>query len=242
MLWMLLFWMTTVGCKREAATIDKELTSSSTAPLVVEASLEEQLAAIEAGETFEVRLRQTPLQPEDCPRLLAVAGRLRVLEMNRSELSPQALGDLLLKLPELRQLVLWGEVDTASLEVIVAAVPRLKVLNLPEGVFDNAGLSLLAELRELELLRFQSPHVDDAGLTELSRLPELRFLHLIDVPITDAGLPAIAALERLRSFYLDGGACTEEGLSELIRQSPRLHFHWNQLHLRSDPQRTRHQH
>lgn len=204
-------------------------------------TFEERVDAIRRGETSQLRMTLRPLLQQEYEQLLKLESSLTVLEIDQSQLDREQLRALLQRGSSLTQLKLVGPIVDDDLLMISETVPQLRVLNIPDGQFRNAALRSLSEFPQLELLRFSSPHVDDAGLAHIQQIETLRFLHLIAVPITDAGLSTIADMPNLESFYLDAGQCTEDGLSQLIKQRPDLHFHWNQLHLPSDPQRHPHQ-
>lgn len=203
-------------------------------------SWNELLTHVRSGATKNLVYHSDPVTVQQSVELSGLGDGLEVLEIDQRNLSSAELAKLLESLPSLRQLKLTGPVDRDQLHVVIKSAGNLKVLNLPDGDFDDAALEALPSQHQLELLRFRSPNVSDAGLEAIASFPKLRFLHLIEVPITDAGLQTIAKIETLESFYLDGGACTEEGLSALIRQRSDLHFHWNQLHLDDDPHRHPH--
>ncbi len=200
----------------------------------------EQVQAVLSGETNEIRWTQQSVTGQQFQELLSVNEQLAVLEVDQSEVKNENLSLVLSKLPKLRQLALHGDVNNEQLQLIAENTTALTVLNLPHASIDDSGLGALTSIEKLELLRLHSSKVSDDGLAAIAECDSLRFLHLIDVPISDAGLQTIAAMEHLESFYLDGGNCTEEGLSELVRQRPRLHFHWNQLHLDDDPNKHAH--
>ena len=201
---------------------------------LAEPAWEEQVQQVRAGEATEVRLVARPVSPEQWQMLQEDCQSLEVLEVDSRRLAADDLQLLADRLPALQRLRLTGPVDDSQLQKIAAAA-GLKMLNLPEGVFTDAGMQHLAELKDLELLRFGSPHVSDDGLAVVSKLPSRSFLHLINVPLTDAGLEHLHPMSGLESFYLDGGRCTDEGLYALLRALPGLHFHRDQLHLADDP-------
>ena len=120
--------------------------------------------------------------------------------------------------------------------------PNLRILNLPQATFTDAGLAELKMLPKLELLRFGSPNVTDAGLGQVPAFPSLRFLHLIDTPITDAGLRELQGLTALESLYLDGTKVTDGGIERLLQQLPEVHLHIDQQHHDRDPRRNTHRH
>jgi hypothetical protein len=193
----------------------------------------EQVAAVRAGGSHEIRVMDSTITERDWDALREGCQQLEVLDIEHLDV-PESDLNVLAGLTQLRQLRLGFPVTDAGLARL-AEVSSLRILNLPRGEFTGTGLAELVRLPHLELLRFRSPRVTDSGLDEIARMPALKFLHLIDVPVTDAGLRALHGLTKLESFYLDGGRCTDEGLSELLRALPELHLHRDQLHLPDDP-------
>jgi hypothetical protein len=208
--------------------------SCTPGPLSAEAGWREQIAAVAAGQSAEIRY-PGPLDRADFAAIAAAGSNLESLWLEGDRLQADDLRELE-HLPNLRALRLSSEVSSRGLAEIAAAAPRLERLNLPHAAFDDAGMATLVEgLPLLIQLRFGSPRVSDEGVAELAALPALTYLHLIEVPLTDRGLAAIAEIESLESFYLDGGDVTDEGLARLIEERPDLHFHRDQQHLVSDP-------
>ncbi|MBX3436899.1 MAG: hypothetical protein KF861_05350 [Planctomycetaceae bacterium] len=218
-----------VGCRPEAASRPE---SSASANAVAEAAWEEQVRAVRDGQVTEIRTTK-PVTADQWRALEQGCEALTVLDVESLDATDELLS-LLGTLPQLERLRIGSPVGDEGLQAL-RNCRSLRMVNLPEGRFTDAGLMTLAALPEVELLRFHSPHVTDTGMEAIAHMPALRFLHLIDVPITDAGLIPLGKLTHLESFYLDGGNCTDEGLSELIRTLPKLHFHWDQLHLPGDP-------
>lgn len=198
----------------------------------------DQLQAVHSGSARRIAVRSQRITGAMLHELADGCEALEVLELDDVAAAPGDL-DVLSRLPRLRRLKLGGPVDDAG-AARIADVHELVTLNLPGGRFTNAGLERLAGLPRLELLRFHSPNVTDDGLRHIAEMPSLRFLHLIDVPVSDAGIAHLHAMTGLESFYLDGGACTEAGLRALLAALPRLHFHYNQLHLPDDPNADEH--
>lgn len=201
--------------------------------------LDAQLAAVRKDSSREIRFTSQAILAEHALQI-ARCTNIEVLEIDHSNLSNEQLTSLISSLPELHQLKLAGPVNGEQLQKIAADANNLRTLNLPNGEFSDDDLNVLAAHVTLEFLRFHSQNVGDTGLHAIAQIPNLRFLHVIDVPISDAGLVHLYDLERLESFYLDGSDCTEDGLSKLIQKRPDLHFHWNQLHLKSDPKAHKH--
>lgn len=197
-------------------------------------TLDQKIEAIRTHDSNELRHTSSSITIEQAQELCQTNDELKVLEIDHSELSNEELAATLKSLPKLIQLKLSGDVDNEQLAMIIENMVGLTTLNLPNGSFDDDGLNQLPKHETLEFFRFHSPLVTDTSMSTIAAIPRLRFLHLINVPISDEGLKPLYDLKDLESFYLDGSNCTEDGLSELIKQRPDLHFHWNQLHLGDD--------
>ncbi|MCA9080510.1 MAG: hypothetical protein KDA58_08120 [Planctomycetaceae bacterium] len=221
-----------VGCGRDEP-------ATPTAPLPTELTWARQLDDVRGGIRARIELQQTEVSAAEFRELAHDCATLEELLLDNVLLDETDLAIVLAHLPHLRQLKLGGPLTSAD-AISIAQVTTLQFLNVPHTNWTDDDLAHLAKLPHLKLLRLSSPRLTDAGLQALSTFPELRYLHLLQVPITDAALPAIAECEQLQSFYLDGGHCTDAGLSQLIERRPQLHFHWNDLHLDSDPQRHPH--
>ncbi len=194
---------------------------------------DEQIAAVRSGASKKILLK-SPVTSEMFLELATGCEHLVRLEANVLQIEGSVLKQILSQLPDLQQLVLTGTIGN-DVFTAAATLSKLKILNLPEASFDDAGLTVIKDHPSLELLRIETPNVTDAGLQEIAQISNLRYLHLIRVPITDAGLKHLYSLKKLESFYLDRGECTEAGLSGMIKALPKLHFHWDQLHLHDDP-------
>jgi hypothetical protein len=206
-------------------------------PAIVEATLDEQIAAVGRGAGATIQIGTAPVSRQELLRLSRLA-TLQVLLLDHRD---NAIGDddcrVLAGLKGLIHLrIRGGTIGDAGLAEL-ARLPQLKILNLPHSQATNDGLSALAAMPRLSQLRLGSPQLSDAGMKELARFPALRQLHLIDAPITDAGLETISRLPRLQSLYLDGSRVTDSGLTELFRTRPHLHVHINQQHHDRDPQK-----
>lgn len=205
-----------------------------------EASLEEQIAAVERGDSTRIEIAQTPLGDADAAALgKVVALKELLVDHSDSRFSLEGIASLA-GLPNLEHLRIRGRgIDNARLAEL-SGCRSLRILNVPQGSFDDDGLAALAKLPELVQLRFGSPAVTDRGMQTLASFPALLRLHLIDVPITDAGLAELAKIERLQSLYIDGSQITDSGWEELFRQRPKLHVHVNQQHHDRDPHKHAH--
>jgi hypothetical protein len=205
-----------------------------------EASLAEQIAAVERGESTRIEIAETVLGDTDAA-VIGKAVDLKELLVDHPESRFSVAGIAsLAALPDLEHLRIRGPgIDNACLAEL-AHCENLRILNVPQGSFDDDGLAALAELPELVQLRFGSSAVTDRGMQMLDGFPALVRLHLIDVPITDAGLMELAKIEQLQSLYIDGGNITDAGWDELFRLRPKLHVHVNQQHHDRDPHKHPH--
>ena len=200
-----------------------------------QSELRKQILQVQEGRSHEIILRDTQVVDADLTELFSLT-TLQALELYQTNISSQALRGIS-QLQQLRRLRLEGAaVDDFGVSVI-CKVRSLEVLNLPDADFTDAALVELANMPRLKLLRFGSPRVTDQGMAAVASMPDLRFLHLLDVPITDQGLVPLQGMQQLESFYLDGGRTTQEGLARLLKALPNLHFHRDQVHLGSDPNR-----
>lgn len=199
-----------------------------------EPDLQDQVSAVENGETTRIQLEATPVSASDLPWSLGVDPLTELLlDHPDSEIHG---GWFKVRLPNLTHLRYRGTgMDDVALGIIVQGSPKLRILNIPRSDFTDSGLAQLKQLPDLVQLRFGSPRVTDAGMKILAELPTLKQLHLIDVPITDAGLAELAKIEQLESLYIDGGKISDEAWDKLFRERPKLHVHVNQEHHDRDP-------
>ncbi len=110
------------------------------------------------------------------------------------------------------------EVDGFTDEALVhiSKITTITDLNLGDAWVTNAGLPLIAKLKELKRLDLGwTKDVGDAGMPILAKLTKLEHLGLGGTKVTDAGLPALAALPALKELSLGGTAVTDKGLQAL---------------------------
>lgn len=203
----------------------------ATPPLPPEPAWEEQLAAVRAGTAARIKC-SAPVRREQFQQLGEGCEGLTALQLGKADIDDADLA-VLPGLVSLRHLVLEAPIGDAGMKFI-AACPSLEIVNLPQSQCSDEGLGALRSLPLLTLLRIGSPHLTDAGMEHLAEMPNLRFVHLIDVPITDQGLEPLKRVKLLESFYIDGGRCSDAGLSCLLKATPGLHLHVDQLHLAGD--------
>ena len=105
---------------------------------------------------------------------------------------PSEIPPFLARLRELDQLDVYER--TASNQTLeqVGRLPRLRLLMLVGGTFDDDGVKHLAGLVTLEELSLGSAKVTDAAVEYLARLKNLRKLHLGGTKVTAAGRQQLA--------------------------------------------------
>lgn len=110
------------------------------------------------------------------------------------------------------------EIDGFTDEALahVCEVGTITDLNLGDAWVTNAGIPMIAKLRELRRLDLGwTRDVGDVSLPVLAKLPKLEVLGLGGTKVTDAGLPALAAFPALKELSLPATAVTDQGLQAL---------------------------
>jgi Leucine-rich repeat (LRR) protein len=134
---------------------------------------------------------------------------------------------LVAKLPALRVLADWGEVNGAkSLTLASTAIddqlayvrhlPSLELLSVWRcDQLTDAALPPLAKLKALRELNLGATNVGDEGLAVLEQLPQLERLVLANTPITDKALTHVGKLTKLKSLDLSSTTVTDAGMKDL---------------------------
>jgi hypothetical protein len=110
------------------------------------------------------------------------------------------------------------EIDGFSDEALtyISKMTTITELNLGDAGVTNAGMPLVAKLKELRKLDLGwTKDVGDASMPVLAKLPKLESLGIGGTKITDAGLPALAAFPALKELSLPATAVTDKGLQSL---------------------------
>jgi hypothetical protein len=110
------------------------------------------------------------------------------------------------------------EIDGFTDEALthISKMTTITELNLGDAGITNAGIPMIAKLKELRRLDLGwTKDVGDASIPLLARLPKLEILGLGGTKITDAGLPALAAFPALKELGLPATAVTDQGLQSL---------------------------
>jgi len=116
-----------------------------------------------------------------------------------------------------------ARVSDQQVATLVSAKEEIVELNLANGGLGNAQLARIAELTKLNRLMLQSNAIDDAGVRMLAPLRELKVLNLYgNAGVTDASVPSLAALPALEHLYLWQTRISPAGVAELKRQRPQL--------------------
>jgi hypothetical protein len=124
------------------------------------------------------------------------------------------------RLPHLREVVLYNEVNDEVLRALGRArdLQRLKLSNATHVT--NAGLVSLAEMQHLRELVLRESQITDEGLVFIAKLRSLQSLDLFGANISDAGLRHLANLKNLQSLRLDRQRCPASG-DEFRARHPR---------------------
>lgn len=210
---------------------------STSAP---EATWDEQIAAVQRGESDRIEITQTLIGDEHLLQLNGLTA-LRELIVDKSDVTDAGLAPLK-NLPNLDHLRLRGARITDQGFHDICQFTSLKRLNLPQADLTDAGLAELPALDKLELLRLGSPRVTNSGMEKVAAVKSLRWLHLIDIPLTDPALKSIGELPNLESLYLDGARISDDAYEQFFRIHPGLHLHIDQKHHDRDPSRAGHTH
>jgi len=124
---------------------------------------------------------------------IATMKNLRQFHVHGPQSTPTALVPAIAQLTELYELDIYDKASSNESIVEIGKLPKLKMLRLFTGTFDDAGLAPLKNLGTLEELVLNSPNVTDAGLEHLAGLKTLRKLTLAGTKVTAAGKAKLAA-------------------------------------------------
>lgn len=99
------------------------------------------------------------------------------------------------------------------------SVPNLTELLLDAGAVDDAGLVVIAGLKQLEHLRIRGGAITDVGLAHLAtgNLESLRIINLPQASVTAVGIGHLAALPALVQVRLGGAGIDDQAVAELAK-------------------------
>lgn len=223
------------GCGRSHAPSPALQNEPALKAPVREKTLENQIAAVNQGNSNEVRLEQASLGPEQLA-LLAGLTQLRTLVLDAGNVRDEDVG-IVATLTGLEHLRLRGSplTDAGLTQLGRSQLHSLIILNLPQAKPTAIGLRELGRLPRLRQLRMAGRQIDDAAIDVLASWPALTSLHLIQPAITDRSLETIGGMDQLTSFYIDECPLSDAAWEELFRLRPKLHVHIDQSHHDLDP-------
>jgi hypothetical protein len=124
---------------------------------------------------------------------LAGLVNLEQLHVHGPETTANAL-PFLGKLKELYELDVYDRAASNETLTQIERLPKLRLLTLPGGIFDDDGVRRLAKLTTLEELSLDSAKVTDASIEHLAGLRNLRKLNLGRAKISEAGKQRLKTL------------------------------------------------
>jgi hypothetical protein len=229
------------GCKghKEVFDLEKDAKVEGLAPVDTQEIPDfdriwgDKVKAVIAGLSTEIdcHFPVDDKQLEDLPEDV----HLEVLLLEQGGLSRTGI-ERVARLLSLRRLVLrdcsFGD-EEASL---VAAMPNLAVLNIPNSQLTGIGLVELSHSKSLISLRVGTDRpIENLG-SSLQGFQELRHLHLIGFNVDQAALKVLVELPELQSIYLDDAQLSDNEIDWLVEAGDHLHIHLDQIHPdRKDP-------
>lgn len=170
---------------------------------------------------------------------LALLEKLRLLQLDRSQISSAGLAELtvlrglervvirdrnfdgdgfaaLAQLPALRELVLAPGVLDDPEAPHLGELVGLRELELDLEGFGDRAAPQLATLVQLERLDLGGSAISDEGLEHLAPLINLRVLELQHTRVTKLGLRHLAGMSKLEVLELDHTDVVDEGVAELV--------------------------
>jgi hypothetical protein len=144
-----------------------------------EPSLAQQLEAVRAGRSNEIRLERQAFTPEDLAHLDGLENSLERLNLGQTTLDDESLRRL-------------------------ARFKKLVQLRLRAPAVTDAGMAHVAGLEQLRYLHLLDVPITDAGLQQLQALGKLESLYLDHARISDAGARAFVEARPDVHFHIDG--------------------------------------
>ena len=220
--------------QQDGAEEDHGLAKGAGNDAELDKSIAERIRAIQAGESFELRLK-TKAPPSLLNQLAHLDGKLLDLLLDGGGIDDQTIS-LINRLPQLEHLRLRGcRITDEGIRSYASSKLSLRVLNLPHSELTAAGIAELTKLPKLRQLRLGGSRIDDRAVREIAEIQELRSLHLIGPRITSVGLKALAKTPKLASLYIDDCPLPDAAWEDLFRDKPGLHVHIDQMHHDRDP-------
>jgi serine/threonine protein kinase len=175
------------------------------------------LSKLRAGDLYALDLYGAPVTTSAITQINKLSG-LKVLSLNRSDVSDQALSEL--NIAGLKGLDLADtKVSDQSLASVVENMKQLKWLALTGNTkVTDAGAVKLTRLPAVTALRLgDMPGLTDVTAQALSTAPMLGMLELGSDKISNNALCSLAGAANLRSLDVSGTAITNDGIACLAR-------------------------
>jgi internalin A len=99
----------------------------------------------------------------------------------------------------------------------LAALAKLKVLNLSNSKCADSGINQLGEMKSLETINLQQTAITDLGLKKVATFKRLKTVNVLYASITQHGIKELAKLPDLQSLTI--GGATDGELAEIGRIS-----------------------
>ncbi len=101
----------------------------------------------------------------------------------------------------------------------LAALGKLKVLNLSNSKCADSGIEQLGEMKSLETINLQQTAITDLGLKKVSTFRRLKTVNILYAAITQNGIKELAKLPELQSLTFGGPTITDGELAEIGHMS-----------------------
>ncbi|MCE9608122.1 MAG: SMP-30/gluconolactonase/LRE family protein [Planctomycetia bacterium] len=145
--------------------------------------------------------------------------RLEIVHTSVTDAGVGRLGGL----AKLRQFhVASHDTTAAALVPVVGQLKELYELDVYEKAASNEAMKEIGTLPKLRMLRLFVGTFDDVGVAHLKGLTTLEELVLNSPNVTDAALDSLAGLTNLRKLRLDGTRTTPAGKTKLAAKLPNL--------------------
>jgi hypothetical protein len=189
------------------------------------------LGALPVNALHTLDLNDTGVEDNQMQHVRRLTG-LKSLQMQGNEITDRGIEDLRpLASLEVLKLSKFGSARNISDDALaaVAALPKLKQLDLRKTQVGDAGMAAIAGMTQLTCLDVSGTKVTDDGLRHVGRLANMEYLDLgiysdEGIPCTDAGLAHLSGLTRLRWLRLAGSKVTDAGLKHLSGMQELTHL------------------
>lgn len=187
------------------------------------ASLEQRVSDIDEMPTSVATLlnRIAPPRPETKPAIYALeadpadGAAVTALKNAGFSIGPVAQDVSLLQVSAVN---LRSDMGDDELRLLLSVATQITWLDLSHTRVSDAGLAMLAGMRNLTRLSLARTSVGDEAMNHLNGLENLEYLNLVGTNVSDAGLEQLQGLDRLKALYLWETEVSERGV-ELLKQS-----------------------